>query len=59
MILSTLKLPQDSSHNSDAKVVILRLYETEGKTVTADIKFHYPIKSASYVDLIEDDKIRR
>ncbi len=56
VILSTLKLPQDSSHNSDSKVVILRLYETEGKTVTADIKFHYPIKSASYVNLIEDDK---
>jgi alpha-mannosidase len=58
VILSTLKLPQDSSHNSNSKVVILRLYETEGKTVTAEIKFHYPIKSASYVNLIEDDKIK-
>jgi len=56
VILSTLKLPQDSSHSSDAKVVILRLYETEGKTVTADIKFHYPMKSALYVNLIEDVK---
>jgi alpha-mannosidase len=56
VILSTLKLPQDSSPNSDSKVVILRLYETEGKTITADIKFHYPIKSAVYVDLIENNK---
>ena len=46
VILSTLKLPQDSSHDSEVKVVILRLYETEGKTVTANIKCHYPIKSA-------------
>ena len=56
VILSPLKLPHDSSPNSNAKVVILRLYETEGKTVTADIKFHYPIKSAVYVNLIEDNK---
>ena len=56
IILSTLKLPQDSSINSDSKGVILRLYETEGKTVTADIKFHYPIKSAAYVDLMENKK---
>jgi alpha-mannosidase len=56
IILSTLKLPQDSSINSDSKGVILRLYETEGKTVTADIKFHYPIKSAAYVNLMENKK---
>ena len=56
VVLSTLKLPQESSHNDDPKVVILRLYETEGKTVTADIKFHYPIKSALYANLIEDVK---
>ena len=59
VILSTLKLPQDSSHDSEVKVVILRLYETEGKTVTANIKCHYPIKSAKYVNLIEDDKSKK
>ena len=56
VILSTLKLPQHSSINSNSKGVILRVYETEGKTVTADIKFQYPIKSAAYVNLMEDKK---
>lgn len=56
VILSTLKLPQHEILDDNNKVVILRIYETEGKSVVTNIQFYYPIKSASYLNLIEDQK---
>ena len=57
VILSTLKLPQQEDQNSDTNVVILRVYESEGKTVNSNISFHFPIKSASFLNLMEGDNI--
>jgi len=59
VILSTLKLPQQDDHDKDDEVVILRIYESEGKTVNTNILFHFPIKSASFLNLIEDKNVDR
>jgi alpha-mannosidase len=56
VILSTLKLPQQGYHDSESSTVILRIYESEGRTVETNISFHLPIRSASLLNLLEDDK---
>lgn len=58
VILSTLKLPQQGHQSIDSNnTVILRIYESEGKRVETTISFRFPIKSASFLNLLEDDKI--
>ncbi|KAA2283355.1 glycosyl hydrolase-related protein [Candidatus Nitrosocosmicus agrestis] len=53
VIVSTLKLPQIKEDEKSGKTIILRIYETEGKTVNARISFYFPIISATFVDLLE------
>ncbi|MDQ2684320.1 MAG: glycosyl hydrolase-related protein, partial [Thermoproteota archaeon] len=57
VILSTLKLPQQEIHSTNDNAAILRIYETEGKTVDTSISFYFPLKSAKFLDLLEDEKI--
>jgi alpha-mannosidase len=57
VLLSTLKLPHQENQDKDIDVVILRIYESEGKTVNSSIRFHFPIKSASFLNLMEEDNI--
>lgn len=57
VLLSTLKLPHQENQDKDIDVVILRIYESEGKTVNSNIRFHFPIKSASFLNLMEEDNI--
>ena len=57
VILSTLKLPQQEIHRNNGNTIILRIYETEGKTVDTNISFHFPLKSAKFLNLLEDEKI--
>ena len=56
VILSTLKLPQQDIHSTNDNTAILRIYETEGKTVDTSISFYFPLKSAKFLDLLEDEK---
>ncbi|WP_145988006.1 glycosyl hydrolase-related protein [Candidatus Nitrosocosmicus franklandus] len=57
VLLSTLKLPQQGYQSIERNTVILRIYETEGKTAQATISSHFPIKSASVLNLLEEDKL--
>ncbi|HYF99244.1 MAG TPA: glycosyl hydrolase-related protein [Candidatus Saccharimonadales bacterium] len=57
VILSTLKQPQQEIHSNNDNTSILRIYETEGKTVDTSISFYFPLKSAKFLDLLEDEKI--
>lgn len=57
VLISTIKLPQSDtvSHNK-IKDIILRIYETEGRSVVTKILFYYPVKSVSRLNLLEQPK---
>ncbi len=56
VILSTLKLPQQEINKNNGNTIILRVYETEGKTVDTNISFYFPLKSAKFLNLLENEK---
>lgn len=56
VIVSTIKLPQSKVQENEMKSIILRIYETEGKSVKAVISSHFPIKSAAFLDMLENIK---
>ena len=56
VILSTLKLDERDDDNNDNRSLIVRIYETEGRaTDNASLIFYRQIKSASIIDLLENE----
>ena len=56
VILSTLKLDERDDDNSDNRPLVVRIYETEGRaTDNASLIFYRQIKSASIIDLLENE----
>ena len=56
VILRTLKLDERDNDNSDNRPLVVRIYETEGRaTDNASLIFYRQIKSASIIDLLENE----
>jgi alpha-mannosidase len=56
VILSTLKLDERDDDNNDNQSLVVRIYETEGRaTDNASLIFYRQIKSASIIDLLENE----
>ena len=56
VILSTLKLDERDDDNNDNRSLVVRIYETEGRaTDNASLIFYRQIKSASIIDLLENE----
>lgn len=56
VILSTLKLDERDDDNNDNRSLVVRIYETEGRTTdNASLIFYRQIKSASIIDLLENE----
>ncbi len=56
VILSTLKLDERDDDNNDNRPLVVRIYETEGRaTDNASLIFYRQIKSASIIDLLENE----
>ena len=56
VILSTLKLDERDDDDNNSRSLIVRIYETEGRaTDNASLIFYRQIKSASVIDLLENE----